>query len=130
MRDAPNQAFFHYLLWEDWRNGLYGSAERESVIGECAELLSTPDLFEQVLADVAESWPYAAAQHLSDVYRNHQPWCGRAACNFEHGATVAEVNAAWFSLTPDQRLAANAVADAFTYAWRTQHMPGQMRLPV
>ena len=129
MRDCRQQLHYHYLLWEDWRNGLYGSAVRESVIGDSVTLLSS-DGFGAVLDEVAAEWPIATAQHLSNVYENHQPWCGRAACSFEFGATISEVNAAWGMLDRDHQLAANRTADAFTYMWRTTNLFGQMRWPV
>ncbi len=129
MRDNPEGVYFHYLLWEDWRNGLYGSAHRETIIGDSVSLLVAPDVFLRVLDEVASEWPVATAQNLSNVYRNHQPWCGRAACSFEFGATVREVNTAWSELSHDQRSAANQIADRFTYEWRATNMLGQMRWP-
>ncbi len=130
MRDGPGAQHFHYLLWEDWRNGLYGTAFRDVVIGDCVTLLSETTVFAEVLTEVALSWPVATAQHLSNVYQNHQPWCGRAACCHEFGATLREVNEAWAALEPSQQLAANRTADQFTYMWRSLNMEGQMSWPI
>lgn len=130
MRDSPSQSYFHYLLWEDYRNGMYGNTTRQDLVGPVAELLQTPDLFIQILRDVAEQWPYATAQNLSNIYRNHQPWCGRAAACLEHGATLHETNQAWQTLTHREQLEANKVADLFTYQWRSDNMPGQMVFPI
>jgi hypothetical protein len=125
----PDGSHFHYLLWEDWRNGLYGNFHRDTIIGDSVMLLASPE-FANVLTEVAEHWPIATAQHLSDVYRNHQPWCGRAACCFEFGATIREVNTAWATLDHRQQVDANRIADGFTYAWRSMNMEGQMQWPI
>ena len=130
MRDNPGSMHFHYLLWEDWRNGLHGSAFRDSVIGDCAGLLMETSTFGSVLDEVAKEWPISTAQNLSNVYHNHQPWCGRAACCYEFGATIREVNEAWTTLTPGQQIQANRTADMFTYMWRSTNMEGQMSWPV
>ncbi len=130
MRDGPGSMHYHYLLWEDWRNGLHGTAFRETVIGDCVTLLSEPSIFGEVLTEVASEWPVATAQNLSNIYRNHQPWCGRAACSYEFGATIREVNEAWAALDAKQQTAANTAADQFTYMWRTLNMEGQMSWPI
>lgn len=125
MRDSPGQQFHHFTLWEDWHNGLYATGRRVSTVGDCITLLKSPGLFADVLSDVAEQWPVATSQNLSNQLRNHQSWCGRAACNLEYGATLQEVNEAWNWLLPDEQAAANAVADDFTNRWRSRHMAGQ-----
>lgn len=130
MRDNPDAMHFHYLLWEDWRNGLYGNSFREPVIGDCVTLLSESGMFGKVLNEVTNQWPIATAQNLSNVYRNHQPWCGRAACSYEFGATIREVNEAWSLLDPHQQIAANTTADQITYMWRSANMEGQMSWPI
>ena len=116
----------HYVMWEDYRNGLYQRRCDPAQIEEAVAVLERPDRFAAVLAEVAEEWPFAASQHLSDFCKNHQPWCGRLACNYETGATITETNEAWAFLNCAQRERANAVADSFTYAWRQTHLQGQM----
>lgn len=129
MRDSVTVGF-HYLLWEDWRNGMYGSTHRDDIVGDCATLLRASQVFGDVLQEVARQWPVATAQNLSDPYRNHQPWCGRAACSYEFGATIPEVNTAWADLSAAEQVAANQVADAFTYLWRSANMSGQLKWPL
>ncbi len=129
MRDTPETLHFHYLLWEDWRNGMYARLQRDHTIGDCVTLLSSP-AFGEALGEVIQQWPVATAQNLSNVYKNHQPWCGRAACSYEFGATISEVNEAWKLLSFEQRLKANEIADQYTYLWRTSKMRGQMSWPV
>ena len=126
MRDAPGQRFYPYPVWEDWKAGMYGSKHRPDVVDASMQLLASPQLFEQVLREVTEQWTYASGHNLSNVWKNHQPWCGRASCSYEHGATIPETNQAWWELTPTERLAANTVADRVTFEWRSLHMPGQL----
>lgn len=109
---------------------MYGSSVRDTVIGDTHGLLATPELFSEVLTTVGREWPIATAQNLSDVYRNHQPWCGRAASCYEFGATISEVNEAWKQLTAGEQVRANRIADEFTFSWRSINMLGQMRWPV
>jgi NAD-dependent oxidoreductase involved in siderophore biosynthesis len=128
MRDTPTDHYSHYLFWEDWQNGLYGTAERYETAMQARDLLADPNRFSATLHNVAQDWPIATAQNLANVIRNHQPWCGRSAACYEHGATWKETNLGWWELTPDQRLVANEVADMFTYEWRRNHLPGQLGL--
>jgi hypothetical protein len=130
MRDGPGAIHHHYLLWEDWRNGMHGNSYRDTVISDSAMLLSQPSIFAEVLNEVGKDWPIATAQNLSNIYRNHQPWCGRAACSYEFGATIREVNTAWADLNAARQVAANLTADTFTYTWRTANMKGQMQWPI
>ena len=97
MREGRNQIYSHYESWEHWIAGMFGPTLREPVVGECVSLLMSPEAFEAVLAEVAAEWPNAVAQHLSNANQNHQPWCGRLACGYEFGASIREVNHAWFA---------------------------------
>lgn len=130
MRDSRNQIYSHYQSWEHWQSGLFDPMLRESVVGECVALLMSPEAFRLALEDAAREWPNAVAQHLSNANQNHQPWCGRIACGFEFGATIREVNNAWFELGHEDQAAANRVADAFTLEWRTANLGGQIGLPL
>lgn len=130
MRSAPNQVFHHFEVWEDWRNGMYATLLREEQVDQSRELLADPGEFAVVLLDVAQAWPKATAHNLSNPYRNHQPWCGRAACSLSFGATITETNKAWFELTPQERINANLIADRFTYQWRQQFLPGQIAMDI
>lgn len=123
MRDDPDQQFHHYREWEDWKAGMYARSLRTGVIAECAHLLSDATEFGQALDDAIRAWPIAASQNLSNPYRNHRPWCGRAACCFRLGATVVEVNAAWAQIPADRQTAANAVADQAHAAWLAENRP-------
>lgn len=116
----------HYRLWEDYRAGMYQTRTNEDTISEAIVVLTNPTWFREALLAVAKEWPLATSQHLSDFCKNHQPWCGRLATCFEVGATIKETNEAWKFLTWQQREAANAVADSFTFAWRTEHLQGQL----
>lgn len=116
----------HYRLWEDYRAGMYAPTFNKNRMSEAVRILEDPQMFRRILRDVAEDWPFATAQHLSDFCKNHQPWCGRMACSYEVGATIREVNEAWAFLSCMQRESANAVADSFTYAWRAENLRGQM----
>jgi hypothetical protein len=130
MREARNQIFSHYESWEHWIAGMFGPTLRDPVVGECISLLMSPEAFESVLEEVAVEWPNAVAQHLSNANQNHQPWCGRLACGYEFGASIREVNHAWFALGGEDQARANAVADRFTLSWRAANLDGQIGLPI
>jgi len=128
MRDHPHQQWHPYTDWEDWHAGMYGTQSRDVVAEQARTLLGNPDVFGQVLAEVARRWPNATAHNLSNMYRNHQPWCGRAAACLEFGATIRETSQGWWDLSPTQQIEANQVADRFTFMWRSAHLAGQMRM--
>ncbi len=129
MRESAQQMFFHYRDWEDWQAGLYDTHKRPERIELARAVLRSPETFTAVLEDLEAAWPIAVRQNLSNVYRNHQPWCGRAAACFEHGSTMYETNAAWAEMTCLEREAANRVADRWVFKWRSTFMPGQGFLP-
>lgn len=130
MRDTEHTQHFHYRDWEDWQAGMFANRLRDDHVDKAADVLRDPELFARVLDDIELAWPIATAQNLSNIYRNHQPWCGRAATCYEHEATMYETNKAWANLTCLEQRAANRVADRFTFAWRSNHLPGQIRLPI
>ncbi|MDX1430673.1 MAG: type II toxin-antitoxin system HicA family toxin [Rhodothermales bacterium] len=47
----------HYVMWEDYRNGLYQRRCDPAQIEEAVAVLERPDRFAAVLAEVAEEWP-------------------------------------------------------------------------
>lgn len=130
MRDSATQIFHPYTDWEDWHAGMYSNQLRDEIAEQARSLLSDPATFGEVLTQVARRWPNSSAHNLSNVYRNHQPWCGRAAACFESGSSIRETNRAWWDMEPAQRLEANAVADRFTYEWRNAHLLGQTRMRI
>lgn len=117
-----------YTEWEDYAAGMYENRFNKNTMSEAVRILENPKHFARILRDVAEDWPTATAQHLSDACKNHQPWCGRLASAYEVGASIREVNEAWKFLSCQQREEANRVADEFTYRWRKEHLAGQLAL--
>ena len=127
MREAPGQQFHHYSKWEDWHAGMYRPRSSSPGVAAAVALLGAPPLFYVNAERVIQEWPTATAQNLSNLYANHQPWLGRAACCLYAGATIRDTSAAWSRLTPRTQRVANAVADYVCDSWRRSHMGGQLR---
>lgn len=117
------QIFYHYTLWEDYKNGMYDEIKdgRKDRVKQAVILLSdTAKLYEQ-MSRVTHEWKYATEQNLSNNSINHQAFLGQTACNIWRGIKEDETREAWGHLTCEQRYKANRVADQVYKEWYEQY---------
>ena len=112
----------HYETWEDWRAGMFREIRDQWIADDltraAAGLLGNPPALESAMRYVAFHWPHAADQNLSNPSRNKQAWLGQAACCHAVGAPELLTKLAWWTLSVEQRTAANMVADRVLAEWR------------
>lgn len=108
-----NRIYHHYLLWEDWKAGMYGKfiSEDETVLVEkCITLLSSQNHFKSACAAVIKNWPISSSENLTNVNQNRNAWMGAAACMYIHKAPEYITRLAWSKLDDLTRYNANKVA--------------------
>lgn len=114
-----SRIFHHYATWEDHQHGAYALSCEEPDQKRTAsrELLGEAERFRSVCWEVLEAWPYAAEVNMTNKESNRRAWLGQAACCFDHEAPEFIVRQAWAALTPEQRTAANRMADQVIAQW-------------
>lgn len=117
------QIFYHYTLWEDYKNGMYDEIKegRNKRIEKAISLLTNLELLYKNMKKVTLEWKYATEQNLSNPITNHQAFLGQAACNIWAGVKEDETREAWGRLTNEQRYRANKVADKVYYEWKRRY---------
>lgn len=114
------QLFHHYERWEDWQAGSYAlrSADPRGQRAAAVALLGDAGAFSDAARAMLPEWAYAAEVNLTNGAVNQRAWLGQAACCYDHDAPEFIVREAWSMLTPEQRHAANRVADQIIAEWR------------
>lgn len=113
------QKYYHYTVWEDYKNGMYDEVKegREERVKKAVYLLSTTDLLYQYMSRVANEWKYATEQTFTNPCINHQAFLGQTACNLYADIKEDETREAWGRLDNNQRYKANKVADKVYDEW-------------
>lgn len=121
------QVFYHYTMWEDFKNGMYDEVKegRSDRVKYAAEILSNTYLLYVCMKRVTKEWTHATEQVLTNPSVNHQAFLGQAACNIHAGIKEDETREAWGLLTNEQRIEANKVADRVDDEWRIEYMKGK-----
>lgn len=100
-----------YWLWEDYERGLYADSETfDAHMDASAELLADPLTLEAAMRAAVDAYPYSAEHNLT-ASEGRRSWLGQAACFYKHGSPEACTRVAWWTLTDEQRAAANEAAD-------------------
>ena len=117
------QVFYHYTLWEDFKNGMYDEIKdgRNERVNKAVELLSDTKKLYENMKRVTREWKFATEQNLTNMSINHQAFLGQTACNIYAGVKEDETREAWGILTNEQRYKANKVADKVYYEWERDY---------
>lgn len=117
------QRYYHYTMWEDFKNGMYDEIKdgRRERVKKAAALLSDTDMLYEQMTRVTHEWKYATEQNLTNASINYQAFLGQTACNIWGDIKEDETREAWGILTCEQRYKANKVADRVYREWREQY---------
>lgn len=122
------RVYRHYELWEDYRAGMYAIPRAQpgdaTLIGAATRLLTDCSSLHVAMRAVAFGWPHAAEVNLTNPSRNRQAWLGQASCCYSAGVPEHLTKAAWWTLTMEQRAAANAIADRVLLEWEVWYRAG------
>lgn len=112
----------HYLLWEDYQNGMYSlNKPIDDDIMNGAILLSNTDTFFNVAYEMIQKWQISAINNLSNPQVNKQAWIGQAACCFKYGNNELTTRKSWALLSEVQKYNANLVADRIIKIYETEN---------
>lgn len=118
--------FHPYTAWEDYAAGMWAdSPDPIRDHNRAADLLADPDQLYVAMTAAVAAWPIAAEQNLSDLAVTGRAWLGQAACCHARGVPESETRLAWWSITDEQRTAANAAADRVAAEWRKANADAQ-----
>ena len=114
--------YHHYLLWEDYKKGLYDKAKRlmeeeEKMSSLAKGLLSNPVLFENMALRVISEWKHSSEVNLSNTSRNRQAWIGQASCCYAYKIPEYITKLGWHLMTEEEQSQANRIADVVIKKW-------------
>lgn len=117
------QKYYHYSLWEDFKNGMYdedkeGRKERIEIAIKC---LTDHDICYQQMTRVVNEWKYATEQNLTNPSMNHRAFLGQSACSIYGNVHEDETREAWGYMTQQQRYDANKIADRVFLEWQQKY---------
>lgn len=112
------QVYHHYTAWEDWQAGMWQNPSTDEA-AQAAAILSDQPLFLEAARTMLGGWPNAAEHNLTDLGQNRLAWIGQATCCHLAGVSEAATRAAWWTLTPEERDAANVTAHVAMQEWET-----------
>ena len=118
------QKYYHYKMWEDWKNGMYRNVGREEkipLIKAARELLSDPIRLFKVMSNVVRDWKISAEVNLTNLGENRRAWLGQAACCYACNVPEDLTRAAWNMLDLDIRIRANEVATRVIKNWEGEN---------
>lgn len=109
-----------YWQWEDYKAGMWRklAADEESEMLQLAiDFTGDAEQYGSFMLRVANEYIYACEHNLSDTGMNRRAWIGHAACNLAIHCPEYLTRRAWWMLTPEQRIAADAKADEAIAHW-------------
>lgn len=118
------QLYHQYHLWEDYISGVWRSVtkeEEERFLKECIAFTGNYGLYGMAMVRVIYEWPITCEHHLTNLGMNRKAWIGHAACQIEFGCPEYITRMAWGSLTKQQQIDANNVADLTIKLWEKRN---------
>lgn len=113
-----DRIYHPYTEWEDWRNGMWRQCVAVTEEMErAAFILSQPAIFSNAAREMLRAWPAAAEHNLTNLEQNRRAWIGQATCCHRASVSESATRFAWWTLSPEARDAANAVADHVIAGW-------------
>ena len=114
--------YHHYLLWEDYKRGLYDKTKRtiedENRLANIAKsILTNSVLFKNMALRVISEWKYASEVNLSNPSRNKQAWIGQASCCYAYKIPEYITKMGWHLMTLEEQKQANKIADEVIETW-------------
>src|SRR5690348_3445040 len=113
-----------YQDWEETKAGMWkrpNGLERDEHINRCSAFMADTKQFRAAMLRAISEWPISCEQNLTCFDLNRQAWLGHAACCIAIGCPEEPTRAAWWTLTQEQRDAADAAAAEVIAIWEQQH---------
>ena len=117
---SMERVYYHFRLWEDFKNGLYNLNEIDKpglLIKKCASLLKDNKKFYDTMIKVITEWRHSTEVNMTNTSRNRQAWLGQSSCCYLFHAPEYITKIAWRTLTQDEQQQANDNADKIINLW-------------
>lgn len=115
------RVYYPYNLWEEVKYGMYRTdlteLQKTQAMDEAVYLLSNPKRLKEYMMMTLDHFPKSTERNLTTSGRNKQAWLGQAACCLYAKVPEDLTKIAWSTLTDEQRVAANLVADEVYAEW-------------
>ena len=114
--------YHNYLLWEDYKNGLYeiGIITDEKILNSL-NILTNQDLFWDVMCQMQIDWKFCFEQNLSNTEMNRLAWLGQASCCYETGNEFNITIRAWHLMNDIDKKNANNTAQMMVNLYEEQN---------
>jgi len=120
------RVYHHYERLEEFHAGMWrivtGDEERD-LAARAASLLRDDVALGDAMMGVALGWPISCEHNLTVRQMNRHAWLGQAACCLAVSAPESATRLAWRSLSDDEMVAANDVADTVIAIWESTYTP-------
>lgn len=114
-----------YWDWEEVGYNMWGGvADKESYRSVAVDFTGNAKQYGEHMVRVTKEWKKSCEHNLTTLSSNRQAWIGHAACALAFCCPEDIVRSAWRDLTPEQKDAANAVADRAIELWEKNHLEG------
>ena len=109
-----------YWAWEDFKAGMWraiGGQDRRDMLPKAVYFTGDASLYGSFMRRVIVEWPIACEHNLTAPSMNRLAWVGHAAACLAIGAPEDVTRQAWAFLSDQQRIDADAQAEAAVAAW-------------
>ena len=116
------QVWHPYWLWEDCDMYRPSKIKSDEGLNNAVRLLTDLEDFEKTARLMVHTYKYACEHNLTNPSMNKIAYIGQASCFFKYGVKEDETRKAWGTLTEEQRVNANAVADKILKEWENEYI--------
>jgi hypothetical protein len=119
------QTFYHFSLWEDWKNGFYETSKCENKSIQSKDVLSNESRCFDSMNRVITQWPYSSVQNLTNLSINRRAWLGQASCLLEVQSNHIQTINGWNLMPQKHQAMANYIADQIIHLFEMKFMDGE-----
>lgn len=106
-----DRVFYHFSIWEDWKNGFYETGRDDNMSLMSKKVLSNSSDCKAQMMRVIQEWPFSSKQNLTNISLNRNAWLGQAACNISHGSNFIQTIDGWNMMDQMEQVRANKIAE-------------------
>jgi hypothetical protein len=116
------RVYHKYILWEDYKNGMYSLPPKNIVQHKkkVAELFLSYSLTYKYMSKVISLWHYSCENNLTNLNMNRVAYLGQAACNIYYKTPRLITMAVWSTLPENIRDRADCIALKIIKKWELE----------
>lgn len=120
MSRITKQHFVHYLEWEDFRAGMWGKLAKNlepEMLELAIDFTGNHKAYGSAMMEVIWQWPRTMLHNLTNPSINKRAFLGHCACCFKIKCPEYLTRRAWWHLSEQQRILADAIAEKTINHW-------------